>query len=74
MYNEYSSRKLKTIAMNPDTSTNENPMKAQRTRIELIAGFLEIPRIVKPNIIPTPIATPVKQTIGILADNIINTM
>ena len=59
-------RKLKTRPINPETSTNEKPIKAQRTNILTILGFLDKPKIRAAKIQPTPMLTPKKAKIGIL--------
>ena len=47
-------------------STKENPIKAHRTKLLLIEGFLHIDKTKKAKMTPTPIATPARQIKGIL--------
>ena len=61
-----------TNPINPDTSTNENPIKHHLTSILLIIGLRLIDKTKNENIKPTPIATPAKQTIGILEAEYLN--
>ena len=61
----YSKRKLYTKPMNPDTSTNENPINDHLIKWFVIDGLREIEKTKNANIKPTPIATPVKEIIGI---------
>jgi len=65
-HNAYNNRKLYTNPINPDTSTNENPINAHLIKLLLIDGLREIEKTKNANIRPTPIATPVKHIIGIL--------
>ncbi len=52
--------------MNPDTSTNEKPIKAHRIKTLDITGFRHIENINTLKTNPTPIATPAKEIKGIL--------
>jgi predicted transcriptional regulator len=52
--------------MNPDTSTSENPMNDHLTKLLLADGLRDTEKTKNANIRPTPMATPVKQTIGML--------
>ena len=70
--NAYNKRKLYTKPINPDTSTNENPINDHLIRLLLIDGLREIEKTKKANIKPTPIATPVKHIIGILEAKYLN--
>jgi len=65
-------RKLYTKPINPDTSTNENPINDHLIRLLVIDGLREIEKTKKANIKPTPIATPVKHIIGILEAKYLN--
>lgn len=55
--------------MKPDTSHKLNPIKAHLINISLIIPilFLDNDNISNPKIIPTPIATPVRDMIGMPA-------
>ena len=61
-------RKLNTIAINPETSHKEKPMKAHLINWSKIAetGFLQILKTKLAKINPTPIATPAREINGIL--------
>ena len=61
-------RKLKTIAINPETSQREKPMKAHLINWSKITetGLREIDKTKFANINPTPIATPAREISGIL--------
>ncbi len=52
----YNNRKLYTNPINPDTSTNENPINAHLIKLLLIDGLREIEKSKNANIKPTPIA------------------
>ena len=58
--NPKSSTKLITNPISPETSTNENPMKAYRNNSSLCEGFLPMDISNEPKITPTPTATPRK--------------
>ena len=51
--------------MNPDTSTKLKPIKLQRINSFFTIGFLDIETNKLPKTIPTPKATPPKQSRGI---------
>ena len=70
--NAYNKRKLYTKPINPETSTKENPINDHLIRLLLIEGLREMANTKKANIIPTPIATPVKHIIGILEAKYLN--
>ena len=70
--NAYDKRRLYTKPINPDTSTDENPVNDHLIRLLLIDGFLGVEKTKKANIKPTPIATPVKHIIGILEAKYLN--
>lgn len=46
--------------MRPETSTKENPMKEYRNNSSRCEGFLPIEITNEPQVIPTPMATPMK--------------
>ena len=46
--------------MRPETSTKENPMKDYRNNSSRCEGFLPIEITNEPQVIPTPMATPMK--------------
>lgn len=62
----YKIKKENTKPIKPLTSTKLKPINAHLTNKLVIAGFLDNPIINAAKIVPTPIATPKNDKIGIL--------